>query len=208
MSKFQIGRIEGRWTNFLPPIQGGEFRPLIEDDINEEDLVSSELSSEEISVPPSPIFEAEDERLGLRRRLSVSTISSAVDAIPPPTETKPRAYVIDARTQEEIELDASKYPPLDAEHQEYITKKYRELHQRIRAAGLYNCNYTAYAIEISRYTLFFGLFIFFLRQSWFCLSAFFLGCFWHQLVFSAHDAGHMGITHNYQIDTTIGICSR
>ena len=94
MSKFQIGRIEGRWTNFLPPIQGGEFRPLIENEIVEEDLVSSELSSEEISAPPSPIFEAEDDRLGLRRRLSVSTISSAVSAVPPPTEIKQRAYAV------------------------------------------------------------------------------------------------------------------
>ncbi|KAJ5356312.1 Fatty acid/sphingolipid desaturase [Penicillium concentricum] len=205
MIKFKIGRVEGYWTNFLPPIQGGKFRPLIENEIDEEDLESPELSSEEISAPPSPIFEAEDEKLGLRRRLSVSTISSAVSAVPPPTEDKPRAYVIDARTREEIEMDSADYPALDAEHQAYVVKRYRELHVRIREAGLFNCNYRAYAIEISRYALFFGLFVFFLKHSWYCLSAFFLGCFWHQLVFSAHDAGHMGITHNYQIDTTIGM---
>jgi delta8-fatty-acid desaturase len=29
--------------------------------------------------------------------------------------------------------------------------------------------------------------------------------FWHQLVFTAHDAGHMGITHDYVTDTIIGI---
>ena len=28
---------------------------------------------------------------------------------------------------------------------------------------------------------------------------------WHQLVFTAHDAGHMGITHDPIIDTLIGI---
>src|SRR5277367_4245651 len=28
MRKFVIGRIEGRWTNFIPPIQGGHFRSL------------------------------------------------------------------------------------------------------------------------------------------------------------------------------------
>ena len=202
MSKFQIGRIEGRWTNFLPPIQGGEFRLYKK---AEEEFSSSDLSSEDISAPPSPIFEAREEEFGLRRRLSVSTISSAVSAIPPPTETEPRAYVFDARTQKEIELDAANYPPLDAEHQENITQKYRQLNERIRAAGLYNCNYSAYAIEICRYTLFFSLFIYFLKNSWFCTSGLFLGCFWHQLVFSAHDAGHMGITHDFQTDTVIGM---
>lgn len=206
MSKFQIGRIEGRWTNFVPPIQGGHFQPYCEDEADEENLLSSGLSSEEISAAPSPIFGAEEDGFGLRRRLSTSTMSSAVSAIPPPAaETKPRAYVMDARTQEEILLDSSKYPPLDAEHQDNIIQKYRQLNERIRAAGLYNCNYYAYAIEICRYSLFFGLFVFFLKQSWFCLSGFFLGCFWHQLVFSAHDAGHMGITHDFQTDTVIGM---
>ncbi|CAG7996489.1 unnamed protein product [Penicillium olsonii] len=201
MSKFQIGRIEGQWTNFLPPIQGGEFRLYDQD---EEDTPYSESSSDDISAPPSPIFDPIEDAPGLRRRLSVSTISSALSAVPP-TEIKPRAAVMDARTQEEIQMDLARFPPLDFEHQENIKQKYRQLNERIQAAGLYNCNYSAYAIEISRYTLLFGLFLFFLHKSWFCTSALFLGCFWHQLVFSAHDAGHMGITHNYQVDTVIGM---
>jgi len=47
--------------------------------------------------------------------------------------------------------------------------------------------------------------MFFLRRGWYATSGLFLGFFWHQLVFSAHDAGHMGITHNFAIDTIIGI---
>ncbi|KAJ6090290.1 hypothetical protein N7486_009105 [Penicillium sp. IBT 16267x] len=201
MNKFQIGRIEGRWKNFLPPVQHGEFRPYSE---NEDERPSTPESSSESSAPPSPIFDTKLETFGLKRRLSTSTISSAVSSIPP-VDTKGRTFVIDARTQEEIELDESKYPSLDMEAQANIVQKYRELNERIRAAGLYNCNYTAYAIEICRYSLFFGLFVFFLKKSWFCLSGFFLGCFWHQLVFSAHDAGHMGITHDFQTDTVIGM---
>ncbi|KAJ5637805.1 hypothetical protein N7490_007684 [Penicillium lividum] len=198
MSNFQIGRIEGRWINFLPPIQGGNFRPYCE----EAQRPSSPVCSEE-SAPPSPIFEAKLDVFGMKRRLSTSTISSAVSSIPP--ETQSRTYVIDARTQEEILLDCSKYPPLDAEEQANIVQKYRQLDDRIRAAGLYKCNYYAYGIEILRYSLFFGLFLFFLNKSWFCLSGLFLGCFWHQLVFSAHDAAHMGITHDFQTDTVIGM---
>ncbi|KAJ5630918.1 uncharacterized protein N7484_011018 [Penicillium longicatenatum] len=201
MHKFQIGRIEGRWKNFIPPIQNGEFRPYIEE---EDERPSTPVSSSESSAPPSPIFDTKLDTLGLTRRLSTSTISSAVSSIPP-MDIKGRTFVVDARTQEEIELDESKYPSLDIEDQANIAQKYRELNERIRAAGLYNCNYTAYAIEICRYSLFFGLFLFFLKNSWFCLSGFFLGCFWHQLVFSAHDAGHMGITHDFQTDTVIGM---
>ncbi|KAJ5719073.1 hypothetical protein N7493_007528 [Penicillium malachiteum] len=203
MQKFQIGSIDGAWTNFLPPIQGGHFRPYTEYETEEELLLTPELSAEEISPPPSPLFDALEP--DLRRRLSISTISSAISSIPPPAEEIKGAYVMDARTREEILLDSSKYPPVTPEEQQKITQKYRQLNERIRAAGLYNCNYSAYAIEIFRYTLLFSLFVICLQRSWFALSGLFLGCFWHQLVFSAHDAGHMGITHDFQIDTTIGM---
>ncbi|KAG0157452.1 hypothetical protein PDIDSM_4637 [Penicillium digitatum] len=172
MSKFQIGRVEGHWTNFLPPIQGGKFRPLTEHEIDEEDLVCSELSSEESSAPPSPIFEAKDDRLGLRRRLSVSTISSA-------------HYVIDARTQEEIELDAN--CTIASAQQDYTTATTKPTLLRSLATP------SSLAIHLLPQTI---------LVLHICLL---LGCFWHQLVFSAHDAGHMGITHNYHIDTTIGM---
>src|SRR5579862_5394467 len=32
MEAYQIGRVEGLWENFLPPIQGGRFRAYIEDE--------------------------------------------------------------------------------------------------------------------------------------------------------------------------------
>jgi len=44
-----------------------------------------------------------------------------------------------------------------------------------------------------------------LSMQWYMTSAVFLGLFWHQLTFLAHDAGHMGITHNFHYDTLIGI---
>jgi delta8-fatty-acid desaturase len=45
----------------------------------------------------------------------------------------------------------------------------------------------------------------FLHWGWYGTSGLFLGCLWHQLVFTVHDAGHMGITHNFTVDTVIGI---
>ena len=113
---------------------------------------------------------------------------------------------LDVLTRKEIKLDLAKYPaPDDLVVQDAIVEKYRQLNERIKAEGLYECNYWAYAIEGVRYTLFFALMLLFLNWKWYISSAFFLGVFWHQLVFTAHDAGHMGITHNFQVDTVIGI---
>lgn len=204
MLSFQIGRIEGRWINFLPPIQGGRFRPYNKDEDCSEDF--SDDSSQESSRPASPIFDEADENSSVRRRKSTSTTISSVPSTPPTGEKfEPRPFFLDARTQEEIILDISKYPPLDAARQESIRQKYRALDDRIRAEGLYNCNYFSYFIECCRYTLFASLSYYFLRLGWYGTSAFFLGCFWHQLVFTAHDAGHMGITHDFHVDTVIGI---
>lgn len=202
MLSFQIGRIEGRWTNFLPPIQGGEFRAY-----NKDMSLESDTSSQPSTRSSSPVFdETFDEKTGLRRRNSTSTSVSSSPSTPPEvSKFESRPLFLDALTQQEIVLDLAKYPPLDPSSQDNIVVKYRELHERIVAEGLFTCNYVAYFIECCRYTLLAGLAYTFLRLGWYGTSGFFLGCFWHQLVFTAHDAGHMGITHNFHADTVFGI---
>ncbi|KAL4866146.1 hypothetical protein BDV12DRAFT_210680 [Aspergillus spectabilis] len=204
MRAYRIGSVEDRWVNFIPPIQGGCFRPYDYKDEGIEDL-DSDNSSELSSHPPSSIFDTLEGEHGLRRRNSTSTISSSSSPAPEPESSKPHLCVLDARTQQEIMLDKAQYPPLDAEHQHNITLKYRALNKRIQEEGLYNCNYSAYAVESLRYSILFALFLFSLHNSHFALAGLFLGCFWHQLVFTAHDAGHMGITHDFKTDTAIGI---
>ncbi|ODM16400.1 hypothetical protein SI65_07907 [Aspergillus cristatus] len=200
MLSFQIGRVQGVWLNFLPPIQGGKFRPYNDESCFEEDS----SSGQETSQPPSPVFDAVDGKGTLRRRKSTSTTTS-VSTPDSDDEFEPKPFFLDARTQEEIVFDINKYPSLDTTSQESIRQKYRELDQRIHAEGLYNCNYFSYFIECCRYTLFAGLSYYFLHLGWYGTSGFFLGCFWHQLVFSAHDAGHMGITHHFHVDSVIGM---
>ncbi|KXG45978.1 Fatty acid/sphingolipid desaturase [Penicillium griseofulvum] len=201
MPSYQIGRIEGTWINFLPPIQGGKFRTYTENAfLSDEDSTTQESSggsSQEGSIPPSPIFDAVDSKSTVRQRKSTGT------ALTDQPQAKPA--FLDARTREEIIFDTAKYPSLDTATQEEIKRKYRELHERIKAEGLYDCDYYCYFIECCRYTMLAGLSYMFLRMGWWATSAFFLGCFWHQLVFTAHDAGHMGITHNFHVDTVIGM---
>ncbi|KAF2739510.1 fatty acid desaturase [Polyplosphaeria fusca] len=215
-TRYQIGRIEGPWVNFLPPIQGGKFRTKEEQDASGEDhdteaSASSEgdLTGTDESAGPSPTFDPADRLNPVRRRNNPIPRVPPTSSIPPVNleQTAPIAKlsVMDARTQEEIDLDKSKYPALDSQTQANIVQKYRELEIRVRSEGLYQCRYSSYAIECVRYAFFFGMFLFLLRSGWYLSSAVFLGCLWHQLAFTVHDAGHMGITHDFQTDTFIGM---
>ncbi|SPQ25856.1 31456c05-337c-4b0b-b20b-7b3879bfa6e3 [Thermothielavioides terrestris] len=229
MDKYRIGRIEGRWKNFLPPIQGGRFRPRVgegEAEVEQEYEASATpapmamedataSSSDPTSRSPSPVFDGDatgsdsgsrSRKSGIARSGSATSLSSAEEdeASTAATPVDGMAH-LDALTRKGIKLDLSKYPAPDPATQEAIVEKYRLLNERIKAEGLYDCNYYAYAVEVTRYALLFGLMLLFLRWRWYVVSAFFLGCFWHQLVFTGHDAGHMGITHNFQVDSVIAI---
>ncbi|KAF8640894.1 hypothetical protein AX17_000542 [Amanita inopinata Kibby_2008] len=86
------------------------------------------------------------------------------------------------------------------------SKAYRELHRRIVDAGLYNTPYlSGYGPEIGRCMLLACLSAYTYSNRYFMTSAVFLGIMWHQLVFSAHDLGHMGVTHNWSLDRLIAI---
>ncbi|KAI0188844.1 fatty acid desaturase-domain-containing protein [Astrocystis sublimbata] len=189
MNRYRIGKVEGRWTNFIPPIQGGKFRPLSEagEDVFDNGPDSSATASSSVSTtassdagsrPPSPVFDRDsDVDASLRKRPAPAGIA----------------------------LDREKYPQIDNATQDNIVSKYRALHQRIKDEGLYQCNYWAYAVEIFRYSLLASASFVLLRWGWYFASAVCLGAFWHQLVFSAHDAGHMGITHDFHTDSALGI---
>ena len=220
MFRFQIGCIEGPWINFVPPIQGGKFRPYTgSDNENEEDngSKSDEATSNisrEISRSPSPTFEAPS---GIRRRKSTASSTASTNTTISSGDEKQQqqqnddknqksqTFLLDARTQQEIDVARANYPSLDLENQEFIRMKYRELDQRIEAEGLYQCHYFSYFIEACRCSFFASLAYLFLRLEWYITSSFFLGCFWHQLVFCAHDAGHIAITHRYHVDSVIGM---
>ncbi|EMC95925.1 hypothetical protein BAUCODRAFT_34682 [Baudoinia panamericana UAMH 10762] len=219
MLKYQIGRIDGQWKDFLPPIQGGIFRTtdeqraspsgIFETPSVEQEAFSEQDSSEE----PSPIFEPADlaehhlrHRRGSTGVASDSSATSLSDleldgeaALPEKPDTG------ELRTQQELQHDLDLYPSLDPVTQAEIIIKYKQLDRRVRDEKLYDCNYSAYAIELLRYTFLALSSLYLLRAQHFALSALFLGLLWHQLVFTVHDAGHMGITHNFHIDSCISI---
>ena len=112
---------------------------------------------------------------------------------------------IDQATQLAVNVDLNEYPSLDAKTQRNISVNFRKLYRKVRASGLDQCSISNYGMEVVRYVTLFSLFILALRYQWYITSAVFLGLFWHQIMFVAHDAGHLAITQNFNIDMIIGI---
>jgi sphingolipid 8-(E)-desaturase len=216
MDKYRIGRIEGPWTNFTPPIRGGIFSPLADDDTssNEDSLgsdTSSLWASSETSIEDNLGLEGDRYDLDISKTSDICTKSVPAWASEVRYRRKaqaphlaPEAYTAQI-VQEEIEDDIQDFPSLNAQTQRNITQKYQQLHKRVKQEGFYECRYIEYGKEFVRYSSIFVLFIIALRAQWFITSACLLGLFWHQIMFTAHDAGHMAITHNFVIDTLIGM---
>jgi hypothetical protein len=156
---------------------------------------------------------SEEFQSGLAATDQTAVCSEKVEGtdVPEPQATKgwkleydPDSYTAIA-IQQAIDADVAKYPSLDADTQRNIAVKFRALHQRVHDEGYYVCSFSNYATEIGRYLALFGLFLTLLHYEWYILSAVALGIFWQQIMFTAHDAGHCGITHNYVVDSLIGI---
>lgn len=83
---------------------------------------------------------------------------------------------------------------------------FRVLHQRIIDAGLYETPFlSGYLPEAARITLLGCVSAYAFSQDWQVISALCLGVMWSQLVFTVHDLGHMGVTHNWYVDRVISI---
>jgi len=104
-------------------------------------------------------------------------------------------------------------PQIDPRNEANISRAYKKLHQEIKDAGLYQLRPAGYLRECTRYVLLgIAAYVCFYNAQWspdastalYLLSSVFLGLLWHQATFTAHDAGHTGITHNHAADRLIG----
>ena len=223
MGCFAIGQIDGSkpWQSILPPIQqspGVPVQHVVEDRriTAEKDIVEAiEKAAAETQLMPSACMTTctESSGKGCRSRVSTPAVAEKAPVIPGPVSTILEG--LDAKTsrdeftriaeKHEIEIDLAKMPSLEQATQQYIMTRYRALHEKIKTQNLYDCHYINYFKECCRYGLLFAGFLYTLKAEWFMTSAVFLGLFWHQIMFSAHDAGHLAISHNFVIDSLIGI---
>lgn len=161
MGKYQIGRISGTWINFTPPIRGGTFRQDIHEDITSEPS-NTITTNAEIGHPSDP-----------------DTRSRSPSDGPKSTSTASRTGVDNTTAVEQaFDVDVKDYPSVDRETQQGIVQKYRELHNKVKREGYYDCRYKEYAKELSRFVTIFAIFLASLRAGWYITSAAFLGLFW------------------------------
>ncbi|CZR35702.1 hypothetical protein LB506_012461 [Fusarium annulatum] len=207
MKAYRIGRKQGSWVNRTPPIRGGVFRlDAQEIDISDSSTSSDTDDNDNTSLDDAvssasselSVVDVKDQGEGLRQR----AVKTAADDSRKRTAT---LRVANAGVAREIQNDLETYPSLDTRVQDEIARKYQLLHQRIHDEGLYQCPYVEYGKEMMRYTTLFTLFGVLFYNQWYITSAVFLGLFWHQIMFSAHDAGHLAITSNFVVDTLIGM---
>lgn len=209
MRRYRIGRIEGSWRNLTPPIQDDVFRKAEEklrrageaiDKTEKEGKtahVGGECNATSCEKLEKGCFLSTAGRTDAAEK-NASQISEAMNI------EQRNAYTASA-IKEELDASIAKYPSLDDTTQKEIGLRFQALHQRVRDEGFYRCRLQEYAKELARYALIFSVFVFCLRAGWYTVSACALGLFWHQIMFTAHDAGHLGITHNFVVDTLIGI---
>ena len=87
------------------------------------------------------------------------TVSVTVEPVPYSQETDPFFVMLREirAAREQAGLRPHTREEIDAKVQESIIIKYRELHERLKQQGLFNCNYLAYGREVIRYCTLFAL---------------------------------------------------
>lgn len=177
---FVVGRVEvdekEGWEPLVPPVAQGWVRR--NDQWHNEATAVRVEEDPEVTADPAPVRS----EILLVARNDMPTTGPSLASLTPPS------------------------PSLSLAQQNQHAVAYRQLHERVTAAGHYKTRYLAgYGPEVVRYTLAAAVSYFAYQKGWFLLSAVFLGLLWHQLSFFVHDLGHMGVTHNWAIDRLVAI---
>lgn len=179
VKKYIVGKVKlskgGLWQPLTPPVAAGWVRKAGKDgEWTREATVRTQQDDE--SLLSSEIL-----LVNKNRASNLQEAAPTLETITPPPAT--------------ISLD---------QHTEH-SRAYRELHKRITDAGLYKTPYlTGYGPEVARYLIGSIISAVAYAYGWYLTSAFFLGLVWHQLTFTAHDLGHMGVTHDWVLDRLLG----
>lgn len=221
--KWKIGEIDYQWTNLLPPIQGADYtrseyitsldsklddssRSSSDLDLNSQSSASTILDS--FLVPEAGLGYPKGKVVPVVPQNQLVTKDNSDKIFKP---NKRVGKVVDPKTlldnydNDQSLKDLNEIPSLDYETQRVLRDKYDTLHKKVVDLGLYQCDYWNYIRELMKISSLFLLSFSFLKWNYLFVSAVLMGFAWHQMTFIAHDAGHISITHNYQVDNIFGI---
>lgn len=182
----------GHWTNLTPPIRGGIYSTTSDEDTSDGSDFGDLSDASTLCTRTTSLdidYEKVDEGLRERSRLESELDGQQDGHLQVPSNRRkrgpqqtpilitPEAY-IEKAMQSEIDDNLRDYPSLDETTQREISSAYRELHQQIKDGGHYECRYSEYAKEVTRYLIIFASFYTALRSGWYLTSAAFLGLFW------------------------------
>lgn len=218
--KWKIGKINYQWKNLLPPIQGAVYKErsgekLLEKLSEDEDspLVSeiSSATSAEEDLPLNPKYA----RSGYEKNVA-SVVPQNIEYVS--VENKEALFPVNRKSaivdpkeamknydNELTRRDLFDLPSLDYATQNKLRDLYNRLHAKVIRLGLYQCGYHHYVRELVKIGSLFLYSFSFLKLGYYVASAVFMAMAWQQMTFIAHDAGHVSITHNYQIDNIFGM---
>jgi len=194
-----MGRISEPWTNLEPPIRSPDYYINLK--------ARKDADKEHAAGLEKPSKRARSVDLGSAAALLTTKLSTTATCTTPTCTRRPTAIVSPDpekqplvseskaafdqkahRDQYALEMEHNERtkgllenPSVDAETQRAIVREYRELHQRFKDEGLYQCRYSAYAWESLRCGTLFAIFMGFLLAKWYLTSSVFLGVFWVRL---------------------------
>ncbi|CAO3650728.1 unnamed protein product [Cunninghamella blakesleeana] len=117
--------------------------------------------------------------------------------------------IVDLHDAHKKELEQDKQKASFRVDDRTMRQKYQALEEDMKQRGFFECNYYRYYKECCRYVLLLYVSLWFALRGTvfihFLFSAICMAGFWHQLVFTAHDAGHNGITGKVEVDHVIGV---
>ncbi|RKP31791.1 fatty acid/sphingolipid desaturase [Metschnikowia bicuspidata] len=195
-TKWRVGNIDYPWENMLPPIQGGVYGPPGDLLKKSTEAGGGSVCGADARVSPVvPQSVKYVDRADKERLFPVCSKEVVVDPL-----QAMQNYENGLAQQALLEL-----PSLDYRTQNHIRDRYHALHAKIIYANLYKCNYRNYVRELVKIGSLLLYSFSFLRLQRYWLSALSMGMAWQQMTFIAHDAGHVSLSHNYQLDNVFGI---
>jgi delta8-fatty-acid desaturase len=93
---------------------------------------------------------------------------------------------------------------------EKVSHKFKELVHKLESEGWHDTEYGYYQFLLLRYLFIFIASIFFCMYGPYMIGAvvggLLMAATWQQVAFYCHDSGHSGVTHDRNIDYTVGTC--